>query len=108
MSVRRDGLVSGGSSTRRQFGRIVVGSAVGAFAAPGIVRGRNLNEKLNLAVIGVGGRGASNLANVSSENIVALCDVYEPALDAAAEKHPHARRYADFRRVYDHANTFDA
>jgi predicted dehydrogenase len=86
----------------------VVGSAVGAFAAPGIVRGRNLNEKLNIAVIGVGGRGASNLSDVSSENIVALCDVYEPALDAVGEKHRLARRHADFRRVYDHANEFDA
>jgi len=80
MGVRREGLVSGESSTRRQFGRIVAGSVVGAFAAPGIVRGRNLNERLTIAVIGVGGRGASNLADVSSENIVSLCDVYEPAL----------------------------
>jgi predicted dehydrogenase len=86
----------------------VAGSAVGALAAPGIVRGRDLNGKLNIAVIGVGGRGASNLSNVSSENIVALCDVFEPALDAAGEKHRQARRYADFRRVYDHAKDFDA
>ena len=43
--------------TRRQFGLRVAG----ALAAPAIVRGRNLNEKLNIAVIGVGGRGGSNL-----------------------------------------------
>lgn len=108
MSDIRDGLSPGGASTRRRFGKVVLGTAAGAFAAPGIVRGRNLNEKLNLAVIGVGGRGASNLADVSSENIVAVCDVYEPSLDRAGEKHRQARRYADFRRVYDHANEFDA
>src|ERR1017187_6389990 len=41
--------------TRRQFGRAVASTAVGAIAAPAIVRGRNLNEKLNIALIGVGG-----------------------------------------------------
>ena len=68
---------------------------------PAIVRGRNLNEKLNIAMIGVGGRGAANLSEVASENIVALCDVYEPAVDRAAVHHPHARRYRDFRKLYD-------
>ncbi len=33
------------------------------------------SEKLNIAGIGVGGQGAGDIANVSSENIVALCDV---------------------------------
>ena len=42
---------------RRQFGLRVAG----ALASPAILRGRNLNEKLNIAVIGVGGRGGSNL-----------------------------------------------
>ena len=72
-----------GQPTRRQFGQAVAGVAAGAFAAPAIVRGRNLNEKLNIAMIAVGGRGASNL-DVGSENIVALCDVSEPAIDQAA------------------------
>ena len=43
--------------TRRQFGLTVAGAAAGVFAAPAILRGRNLNEKLNIAVIGVGGPG---------------------------------------------------
>ncbi len=72
--------------TRRQFGLTVAGAAAGVFAAPAILRGRNLNEKLNIAVIGVGGRGASNLDGVSSENIVALCDVFEPALEQAGAR----------------------
>ena len=37
--------------------------------------GQSPNEKLNIAVIGVGGRGGSNLSDVKNENIVALCDV---------------------------------
>jgi predicted dehydrogenase len=97
-----------GRSTRRQFGRSAAVAAVGAFAAPGFVRGRNLNEKLNIAVIGVGGRGGSNLQGVSSENVVALCDVAESAIDRAANYHPKARRERDYRRLYDHAREFDA
>jgi predicted dehydrogenase len=81
---------------------------MGALAAPAIVRGRNLNETLNIAMIGVGGRGAANLGGVSGENIVALCDVFEPAVDRAAVDYPHARRCRDFRKLYDHAREFDA
>jgi predicted dehydrogenase len=93
---------------RRQFAKGLAGAAVGAFAAPAILRGRGLNEKLNIAMIGVGGRGGSNLQSVESENIVALCDVFEPAIDRAASNHPHARRSRDFRRLFDHAREFDA
>src|SRR5207237_333228 len=66
----------------------------GATVLPGCVSPRprvrrvSPNEKLNL-VIGVGGRGAA----VNSENIVALCDVNDKNLEAAAAKHPRAKKY---------------
>jgi len=44
-------------------------------SAPALIRAQNLNNKLNIAIIGSGGRGASNLESVTSENIVALCVV---------------------------------
>src|SRR3954447_388472 len=91
--------------TRRQFGKVLAGAAIGAFAAPAIVRGRNLNEKLNIAMIGTGGRGGYNLKQFAGENIVVLCDVFEPAVERAAAEHSQARRFNDFRRVFDHANT---
>ena len=78
------------------------------FAFPAIVRGRNLNDKLRIACIGVGGRGGSNLQDVSSEDVVTLCDVYDSAVDRAAQKFPMARRERDFRKVFDRANEFDA
>jgi predicted dehydrogenase len=90
--------------TRRTF----LGAAVTAVAAPAVLRGRNAGEKLNIAVIGAGGRGASNLAGVASENIVALCDVNSKALDAAGVKHPDAKKFADFRKLFDNATAFDA
>jgi predicted dehydrogenase len=96
------------SLSRRQFHRTALAAGASLFATPAIVRGRNLNEKLNIAVIATGGRGGGNLGSVSSENIVSLCDVNEKNLDAAYAKHPQARRFGDFRRVFDHAGEFDA
>jgi predicted dehydrogenase len=88
-----------------QAGAATLGASL---AAPAFLRGQNLNSKLNIAVIGTGGRGGSNLGSVAKENIVAVCDVYEPALNAAAAKHPNARKATDFRKLFDHANEFDA
>lgn len=95
------------SLTRRRFHAAVLGAA-GTFAAPAILRGRNLNEKLDIAIIGAGGRGGSNLHDVSSENITVLCDVNRAALDAAGAKHPQARQFVDFRKVFDDPSAFDA
>ena len=77
-------------------------------SAPAIVRGRNLNDKLNIVVIGSGGRGNSNMRSVESQNIVALCDVNENALYRAGERHPKAKRYVDFRKLFDQEKDFDA
>ncbi len=92
---------------RRFLGTTAIAGAA-TFAAPALVRGRGLNEKLNIAIVGAGGRGASNMQSVASENIVALCDVNAKNLGRAAEAHPGARCFADFRRLYDHAGEFDA
>jgi predicted dehydrogenase len=58
-------------------------------------------EKLNIALVGVGGRGADNHKSVGSENIVALCDVDENHLGEAAKRSPQAKTYDDFRRMFD-------
>src|SRR3954454_2677882 len=92
---------------RRQFGRSILGATAGVIVAPAFVRGQNLNNKLNIAIIGAGGRGGSNMGSVSSENIVALCDVNGRNLDAAAAKHPNAKKFTDFRKVFDQEKEFD-
>jgi len=76
--------------------------------APALLRGQNLNNRLNIAIIGAGGRGAANTASVKSENIVVLCDVNGRNLDAACSKFPRARRFTDFRKVFDRPDAFDA
>ena len=95
-------------SRRRFLQTSAVAGASLAFGAPAILRGQNLNEKLNVAIIGSGGRGGHNMRKVESENIVALCDVNEGNLNAAAERHPEASKFIDFRKLYDHAADFDA
>ena len=59
------------------------------------------SEKLNIAGIGVGGRGGGDLRGVESENIVALCDVDWQSAAGAFRRYPNARKYRDFREMLD-------
>ncbi|MCY2981740.1 MAG: Gfo/Idh/MocA family oxidoreductase [Planctomycetota bacterium] len=61
-------------------------------------------DRLRLASIGVGGMGASDLGSLSSHRnveVVALCDVDSNNLAAAAQKHPKAKLFSDFRKMFD-------
>jgi predicted dehydrogenase len=59
------------------------------------------NNKLNLGIIGVANRAADNLHGVSTENIVALCDVDANFLAAARQEFPRAAVFRDFRKMLD-------
>jgi predicted dehydrogenase len=93
--------------SRRSF---LAASTAAAFAAPAIVRGRNLNDKLRVAAIGSGGRGGHNLSQVAPAcEVTVLCDVNGKNLDAAASKYAGAAKFTDFRKLYDEAHKqFDA
>ena len=96
------------SPSRRTFLKTSAAAAT-ALAAPMFIRARGANEKLNIAIIGSGGRGGANLRGVEGENIVALCDVNKAAVEKAAEKHKDAAKFTDFRQVFDKAaKSFDA
>ncbi len=64
-------------------------------------RTASANEKLDVAVIGIGGRGSANLNGVRGENIVALCDVDDKRAGGAYQKFPKAKKYYDFRKMLD-------
>src|SRR6476646_5113111 len=64
-------------------------------------RVRGANERLNIGVIGVGGRGASDMAAVAGENIVALCDVDENRLGGAASQFKTPKTYTDYRELLE-------
>ncbi len=59
------------------------------------------NNKLNIAGIGVGGQGGGDMNALSSENIVALCDVDEDRAAGTFNKFPNARKYKDFRQMLE-------
>src|SRR5256885_10765562 len=109
----RNSNLSSQELTRRRFlysAAVIGGSSV--FSTEVLARAKpkrlSPNEKLNIAIIGAGGRGAANTKEVSGENIVALCDVNEANLNKAAEKFPRARTHVDFRKLFDEANDIDA
>jgi len=59
------------------------------------------SDKLNIAGIGVGGRGNAVLQAMRSENIVAVCDVDWRYAENAFNNYPDAKRYWDYRKMYD-------
>ncbi len=87
--------------SRRRFNRGLLAAAASSLAAPAFLRGQNLNSKLNIAIIGAGGRGGANMGAVSSENIVAVCDVDSKYVDAGKAAHPKAKGFSDFRKLFD-------
>jgi len=95
---------------RRQFLKRSAALASLAYCAQIVPsRGETAQSKLNIAAIGVGGRGRANLDGVKDENIVALCDVDANNLAEAAKLFPRAKLYRDFRRMLDEmGNSIDA
>jgi predicted dehydrogenase len=89
---------------RRSFLRTGVAAGAGLLILKsGSLRGENApGNKLNIAAIGVGGRGQADIDGVKGENIVALCDVNENHLAAAAKRFPGAKTYVDWRKCLDH------
>ncbi len=82
--------------------------AAGALGVPGrVLAARSPNEKLNLACIGVANKGADNINNLQSENIVALCDVDSLHLGKMTERFPKAKTYVDFRQLLDEEKNLD-
>jgi predicted dehydrogenase len=81
-------------------------------ALPAHVLGRGAatspNNKLNIAGIGVGGQGGNDVDEMSSENIVALCDVDSEHAAHVFNKYPKAKRYQDFRAMLDEDKSIDA
>jgi predicted dehydrogenase len=59
------------------------------------------SEKLNIAGIGVGGQGRSDLEELRNHNIVALCDVDWRRAAGTFRRFPDAKRYKDFRKMLD-------
>jgi predicted dehydrogenase len=70
------------------------------FGVPTLVRGKNLNSKLNVVTIGAGGKGASDTNCCNTENIFALCDVDSEHCAGQLNRYPEARFYRDYRAMF--------
>ncbi|SPE62427.1 Oxidoreductase domain protein [Verrucomicrobia bacterium] len=78
------------------------GAAAAFTLAPFSLRAAGANDRLNLAGIGVGGQGRADLdALAPGNNIVALCDVDERRAAETFKQFPGAKRFQDFRRMFD-------
>jgi predicted dehydrogenase len=96
--------------TRRSFlqGTVTGVAAVGYFSSTSRAVSASPNEKLNVACVGVNGRGADNVQGVQGENIVAICDIDDRNLAAAGERFSRAKKYNDFRRMLDESKDVEA
>ena len=66
------------------------------------------SEKLNIAGVGVGGMGGSDLQSLASENIVALCDVHDSYAAKTFKTYPKAKVYKDYRKMLDKQKDIEA
>jgi predicted dehydrogenase len=66
------------------------------------------SDKLNIAGIGVGGKGKANLRNMPGQNIVALCDVDWDYADGVFKTYPGAKKWKDFRQMLEKQKDIDA
>ncbi len=89
---------------RRNFlQRTGIGAGGLLLGVPAFVRGQDLNSRINVACIGVGGKGDSdvNAAAACGGNIVALCDVDARHLNKKSEQFPDAKKFVDFRKMLE-------
>ncbi|MDX1940125.1 MAG: Gfo/Idh/MocA family oxidoreductase [Saprospiraceae bacterium] len=103
------------TTTRRRFLKTGALAAGGFMIVPRHVLGRGFiapSDKLNIAAIGAGGKGQSDIANAwnnGGNNVVALCDVDKARAKGSIDKFPDAKFYNDFRRMLDEMkDTIDA
>lgn len=90
--------------TRREFLQQASAIGVGAWIlGPNLLAAeRSPNEKINVACIGVSGKGSSDTDHAGNYgNIVAICDIDDKFLSKKGEKFPEARKYHDFRKLFD-------
>jgi len=94
-------------TNRRQFLMHTAAAAAGGAGLLATTRraayGFPANERLNIAIVGVGGMGGGHVRDphVKAENVVALCDVDDRMLYEAAGVYPMAEKFNDFRAMFD-------
>ena len=93
--------------SRRHFLQRSAAAAAAFTVVPSSIFGKSHgyiapSDKLNIAIVGIGGMGNSNLKALKpTENIVALCDVDWKYSAGVFKENPGAKQYWDWRKMYD-------
>ena len=95
-------------TNRRDFLKQSALAGAGFWAAGGVMLSarESANDKVNIACIGIGGKGSSDCDQAANQaNIVAVCDIDDSFLDnklnSLTKKHPKVKRYNDYRKMLD-------
>ena len=102
------------NTSRRSFIKKAAIATAGISIIPRSVLGRGFiapSDKLNIAVIGGGGKGHSDAINVwnkGASNIAAICDVDWNSSKGLMEKFPYAKKFKDYRKLFDEIKDIDA
>src|SRR6185503_3790518 len=104
MLTRRKFLISSCASTATVF----LPGCTTQISDPVATRHVPANSKLNIGIIGAGGKGLENIKGVSSENIVAICDVDDRRAAEGYKRLPKAVRYRDYRVMLEKEKSLDA
>ncbi|MCD8313232.1 MAG: Gfo/Idh/MocA family oxidoreductase, partial [Bacteroidales bacterium] len=97
----------GTEMSRRSFLKAGTAAAVGLTLAPSTILGKvhghtaAPSDKLNILGVGIGGRGAADLKELETENIIGLCDVDWKYAAHVFDRYPDAKRYNDYRVMFD-------
>ncbi len=86
--------------SRRTFLRSASAVTAGAVIIPNFIS-CSPSKKINIAIVGVGGRGKAQWSVCTNENVVAMCDVDDKRAAEGYEAYPNAKRYKDFRKMLD-------
>ena len=96
--------------SRRSFLKTGTAAAVGLSMAPGMFAApaskkkaapAPMDRKLKILGVGIGGRGAADLKEMETEEIIGLCDVDTKYAALVFERYPNAKRYTDYRKMYE-------
>ena len=96
--------------SRRSFLKTGTAAAVGLSMAPGMFAApaskkkaapAPMDRKLKILGVGIGGRGAADLKAMETEEIIGLCDVDTKYAAHVFERYPNAKRYTDYRKMYE-------
>lgn len=100
--------------SRREFLKRSGLGLAGLTVVPSSVLGNQVgktapSDKLNIAGVGIGGRGGGVIRGMESQNIVALCDTDWRYAKGTFDRYPNAKKYWDYRKMLDEIpNEIDA